>query len=107
MNHPTIAPAHIAGMNVQFVRRSIADEIERLISILDQIDGDCDLEHEPLESNFAGSQFGVASSFRGDELELCLSDIEDDESDFEPDEEGGYEEETYDGATREYWEARA
>ncbi|WP_024898788.1 hypothetical protein [Brucella rhizosphaerae] len=81
MNHQIIAPAHIAGMNVQFVRRSIADEIERLISILDQIDGDCDLE-----PSFGYSPFP-------DECE--------------PDEEGGYEEETYDGATREYWEARA
>ncbi|MCO7736453.1 hypothetical protein NJB95_07490 [Brucella intermedia] len=107
MIHPDMTPAISAGIFLQFVRRSIADEIERLIAILDSIDVDADYEPEPLESNFAGSLFGVASSLRGDELELCLSEIEDDESDFEPDEEGGYEEEPYDGFAREYWEARA
>lgn len=69
MNHQTIAPAHIAGMNVQFVRRSIADEIERLISILDQMDGDCDLEDSDDDANLAGDRFG-------DERELDLSDSE-------------------------------
>ncbi|RRD21587.1 hypothetical protein ECB98_23610 [Brucellaceae bacterium VT-16-1752] len=89
MIHPDIAPAMSAGIFLQFVRRSIADEIERLISILDQIDGDADLE--PSLGEY--SPFGV--------------DVECDKSDFEPDEEGGYEEEPYDGFAREYWEARA
>jgi hypothetical protein len=36
------------------LRREAMDEIERLIALVDELDGDVDLEPEPVESNYEG-----------------------------------------------------
>jgi len=64
--------AHVALLDAS-VRRSIEDEIERLIALLDLLDGDPDLEDgrddEPEETDCDVA--GCATDLEGDETEFA------------------------------------
>lgn len=120
INDPT--PAMVAGLPPRIVRRSLEDHIARLIEILDDMDGDSDLEpslgYSPLgvdlESDLADDRSGSARELDTSDDEPSLGwvnphvrqaqgsldwygdsfgdDRELDDSDYEPDHEDGPDE---------------
>lgn len=71
-------------------RQLIEDEIERLIALLDLMDGDADAERDDFEEPQGDDEPWLGWIASGDGAIICASDsdLEFDESDFEPDDHG-------------------